>query len=57
MFVIVMILIKLNSEKCDYMANTTMIYAHIDIRLKEYAEEIFSQLGITKSSVIQMLYS
>lgn len=57
MLVIVMILIKLNSEECDYMVNTTAIYALIDIRLKEYAEEILLQLGITQSNAIQMLYS
>ena len=39
------------------MANTTVVYARIDTVLKENAEEILSQLGITPSSAIQMLYS
>lgn len=39
------------------MANTTAVYARIDTRLKENAEEILSQLGIMPSSAIQMLYS
>ena len=39
------------------MANTTAVYARIDTGLKENAEEILSQLGITPSSAIQMLYS
>lgn len=39
------------------MANTTAVYARIDTKLKENAEEILSQLGITPSSAIQMLYS
>lgn len=39
------------------MANTTAVYARIDTSLKENAEEILSQLGITPSSAIQMLYS
>jgi len=39
------------------MANTTAVYAHIDTALKENAEEILSQLGISPSSAIQMLYS
>lgn len=29
------------------MANTTAVYARIDTKLKENAEEILSQLGIT----------
>ena len=40
-----------------YMANTTAVYARIDTELKENAEKILSQLGITPSSAIQMLYS
>ena len=39
------------------MANTTAVYARIDTALKENAEGILSQLGITPSGAIQMLYS
>lgn len=39
------------------MANTTAVYARIDTALKENAENILSQLGITPTSAIQMLYS
>lgn len=39
------------------MANTSAIYARIDTGLKENAESILAQLGITPSSAIQMLYS
>ena len=39
------------------MANTTAVYARIDTNLKDNAEGILSQLGITPSSAIQMLYS
>ena len=39
------------------MANTTAVYARIDTRLKENAENILNQLGISPSSAIQMLYS
>lgn len=39
------------------MANTSAVYARIDTRLKENAENILSQLGISPSSAIQMLYS
>ncbi len=39
------------------MANTSPIYARIDTGLKENAENILSQLGISPSSAIQMLYS
>ena len=39
------------------MANTSAVYARIDTNLKENAEGILSQLGITPSSAIQMLYS
>lgn len=39
------------------MANTSVVYARIDTGLKENAESILSQLGITPSSAIQMLYS
>ena len=39
------------------MANTNVVYARIDTKLKENAESILNQLGITPSSAIQMLYS
>lgn len=39
------------------MANTSAIYARIDTGLKENAENILSQLGISPSCAIQMLYS
>lgn len=39
------------------MANTNAVYARIDKNLKEKAENILNQLGITPSSAIQMLYS
>ena len=39
------------------MANTSAVYARIDTSLKENAESILSQLGITPSGAIQMLYS
>ena len=39
------------------MANTAAVYARIDKDLKESAENILSQLGITPSGAIQMLYS
>ncbi len=39
------------------MANTSAVYARIDSNLKDNAEGILSQLGITPSSAIQMLYS
>lgn len=39
------------------MANTTAVYARIDTDLKESAENILQQLGISPSSAIQMLYS
>lgn len=39
------------------MANTTVVYARIDTKLKESAENILGQLGISPSSAIQMLYS
>lgn len=38
------------------MANTTAVYARIDTELKDNAEEILFQLGISPSSAIQMLY-
>lgn len=39
------------------MANTSAVYARIDTDLKENAEKILSQLGISPSGAIQMLYS
>lgn len=39
------------------MANTNVVYARIDTTLKENAESILNQLGITPSSAIKMLYS
>ncbi|MCD8254898.1 MAG: type II toxin-antitoxin system RelB/DinJ family antitoxin [Oscillospiraceae bacterium] len=39
------------------MANTTAVYARIDTDLKENAESILAQLGISPSGAIQMLYS
>ncbi|MDO4617190.1 MAG: type II toxin-antitoxin system RelB/DinJ family antitoxin [Lachnospiraceae bacterium] len=39
------------------MANTTAVYARIDTNLKNDAEGILSQLGISPSSAIQMFYS
>ena len=39
------------------MANTSAVYARIDTDLKKNAEGILSQLGISPSSAIQMLYS
>ena len=39
------------------MANTSAVYARIDTTLKENAEGILSQLGISPASAIQMLYS
>ncbi len=39
------------------MANTATVYARIDPALKSEVEAILSQLGITPSSLIQMLYS
>lgn len=39
------------------MANTSAVYARIDTGLKENAESILSQLGISPAGAIQMLYS
>ena len=39
------------------MANTSAIYTRIDTNLKNSAEGILSQLGISPSSAIQMFYS
>ena len=41
----------------ETMANTSAVYARIDTNLKDNAESILSQLGISPSSAIQMLYS
>lgn len=46
---------KLSSDAT--MANTSAVYARIDTNLKDNAESILSQLGISPSSAIQMLYS
>ena len=35
------------------MANTTAVYARIDTKLKENAEGILAQLGISPSAAIQ----
>ena len=49
---------KYNKKKGgDTMANTSAVYARIDTNLKDNAESILSQLGISPSSAIQMLYS
>ena len=39
------------------MANTTALYARIDSQLKNDAESILAQLGISPAVAIQMLYS
>lgn len=39
------------------MANTSVVYARIDTNLKNSAENVLSQLGISPSSAIQMFYS
>ena len=39
------------------MANASVVYTRIDNGLKENAESILSQLGISPSSAIQMFYS
>lgn len=39
------------------MGKTSTVYVHIDTELKEHAEEILSQLGISPASAIQMFYS
>lgn len=39
------------------MAKTSAVYARIDPNLKNNAEDILSQLGISPTSAIQMLYS
>ncbi len=39
------------------MASTSAVYARIDTNLKEKAEAILQQLGISPASLIQMTYS
>ena len=39
------------------MASTSAVYARVDTDLKQSAEAILAQLGISPSSAIQMLYS
>lgn len=39
------------------MATTTALYARIDTNLKQNAENILNQLGISPASAIQMFYS
>lgn len=39
------------------MANTATVYARIDPKLKSDVESILRELGLTPSSVVQMLYS
>lgn len=50
-------LMRIIKKRSDTMANTTAVYARIDTKLKDNAESILSQLGISPSSAIQMLYS
>lgn len=38
------------------MANSSAVYVRMDPTLKETAEDILAQLGITSSSAVQMLY-
>ena len=38
------------------MSNTSAVYARIDSQLKQQAESILSQLGISPSGAVQMLY-
>ena len=40
-----------------FLTRTSAVYARIDTNLKDNAENILSQLGISPSSAIQMLYS
>ena len=39
------------------MANTAAVYARIDPKLKSEVEAILERLGVTPSSLIQMLYN
>lgn len=48
---------KIKIRGGEIMANTTAVYARIDTDLKNNAEGILSQLGISPSSAIQMFYS
>ena len=38
------------------MAKSSALYVRMDSELKERAEEILNQLGVSSSSVVQMLY-
>ncbi|MDE6261158.1 MAG: type II toxin-antitoxin system RelB/DinJ family antitoxin [Oscillospiraceae bacterium] len=38
------------------MANSSAVYVRMDPTVKEAAEEILAQLGITSSGAVQMLY-
>lgn len=38
------------------MANTSVVYARIDTELKEKAEGILAELGVSQSSAITMFY-
>lgn len=40
-----------------FMANTAVVYARIDPTLKKDVDKILATLGITPSSLIQMMYS
>ena len=39
------------------VSNTATVYARIDPKLKEDVDSILNELGVTPSSLIQMLYS
>jgi addiction module RelB/DinJ family antitoxin len=39
------------------VANTATVYARIEPKLKEDVDSILNELGVTPSSLIQMLYS
>ncbi|AIE83155.1 type II toxin-antitoxin system RelB/DinJ family antitoxin [Actinotignum schaalii] len=39
------------------MASTKTVYARVDIEVKEKADRILKRLGISPSSLMQMLYS
>ena len=39
------------------MSNTATVYARIEPQLKEDVEKILNELGVTPSSLIQMLYN
>lgn len=49
--------ITISERMVRHMAKTSVVYARIDTGLKDNAEGILSQLGISPSSAIQMLYS